>query len=392
MVWFNGKPRHLPTATGPFIPGCSDIMLDYNKTGLFLRLFYPTNVKKTDDENWSKWIPWLPNHLYLIGMSVTIKVRLYLLRLIFWWYGNYHIPVLYGEKVKTEENMKCIIFSHGLGGSRFLYSKISIDLASHGFLVACLEHRDNSSCHTYYYSSQEDAAENKKTVIDFQHIPFGENHYEKRNAQIKQRSIECIETIDFFKRLNSGTVPKNILDDVEERKDNNFRLDDLVGKIDINNFTLFGHSFGAATVLYTLPKRKEIKQTVLLDPWMFPIKNENIHEIVDIPLLFVNTQTFHIDSNVKAMAKFMTKNNREMYTIRQSTHENQTDTVLISRYWLNLFMKKIDPQQAMRINNALVLKFLHQFVNTPADVEQYKSYLHQNAQHFEEGLTKPWKK
>ena len=39
-----------------------------------------------------------------------------------------------------------IVFSHGIGSSFFPYSSICCDLASHGFVVAALEHRDGTSC------------------------------------------------------------------------------------------------------------------------------------------------------------------------------------------------------------------------------------------------------
>lgn len=56
--------------------------------------------------------------------------------------GNVYIPALYGEELhKSGNKYKCIVMSHGMGGDRFLYSKICIDLASYGFIVAALEHK-----------------------------------------------------------------------------------------------------------------------------------------------------------------------------------------------------------------------------------------------------------
>lgn len=51
---------------------------------------------------------------------------------------------------------------------------------------------------------------------------------------------------------------------------------------------------------------------------------------------------------------------RRSYTIRDTTHENQSDSVHIVGYWLNFLMKKIDPVIATHINNGLIIKFLRE--------------------------------
>lgn len=51
---------------------------------------------------------------------------------------------------------------------------------------------------------------------------------------------------------------------------------------------------------------------------MFPIKGLRLDKKVNQPLLFINTETFHIDSNVRAMSQFWREDdsNRQMFTIK----------------------------------------------------------------------------
>lgn len=64
--------------------------------------------------------------------------------------GDVHVPIVWGGTPRQEGvPFPVIVFSHGLGGSRFLYSTMCVELASRGFLVAALEHRDHSACATY---------------------------------------------------------------------------------------------------------------------------------------------------------------------------------------------------------------------------------------------------
>ncbi|KAJ8923120.1 hypothetical protein NQ315_001673 [Exocentrus adspersus] len=390
MWWFKQTTKHLPVAEGPFMPGCMDIMTGYTKEDVFLRLYYPTNEKKDVKNNAKRFIPWLQDDYYLEGISKVLMLYVYILRLVFWWIDRICIPALYGAKIRTEERLKCIVMSHGLGGNRFLYSNICCELASRGFLVAALEHRDLSACYTYYYASAEDARKDRRTHLNFHHIKFGENHYEERNRQLKIRSQECGKVLDFLLNVNRGTVPFNVINDVPSKLDIQFELSDLIGKLDVDNFILMGHSFGASSALFTASNRKEFRQCVLLDPWMFPIKNEDIEAKIDQPLLFVNTQTFHIKSNVKVMSRFLRHSGTKIYTIKHTTHENQTDSVLLIGYWLNWFMKKLDPLAALKINNALIMEFLNHCVGYPANIESDRQYLEQQTDNIEPGLTKPW--
>ena len=56
------------------------------------------------------------------------------------------MPALYGAPVKTSTPLPVIMFSHGVAGMRTTYSAVCCDLASHGYLVAAVEHRCGVCC------------------------------------------------------------------------------------------------------------------------------------------------------------------------------------------------------------------------------------------------------
>ena len=52
-----------------------------------------------------------------------------------------NVPALYGAPAKTSTQLPVILFSHGVSGMRTINSAICCDLASHGYLIAAIEHR-----------------------------------------------------------------------------------------------------------------------------------------------------------------------------------------------------------------------------------------------------------
>lgn len=200
----------------------------------------------------------MPDDSYITGIAKVLMVFKILIRAAFWW-SSCDIPALYGVKAKTDQKLKPVIFSHGLGGHRWLYSNFCCELASRGFLVAALEHRDNSACHTFYYESEENAKKNIKTPIEYELIPFGRHHFKKRHAQVTYRAEECSRALDFLIDLNKGKVPVNIMTEVPNNDSYEFSLGDLTGNLDLDGAVMAGHSFGGATALFTLGRRKEFR-------------------------------------------------------------------------------------------------------------------------------------
>ncbi|XP_049855949.1 platelet-activating factor acetylhydrolase-like [Schistocerca gregaria] len=377
--------RRLPKAEGPYIPGCTDIMTGYSQGGCLLRLYYPTSLPHNVDHS-SKWFSWMPSNEYLDGFAYVMGLWRFLFRLVYYLLaGDAKVTAAWGADVNTKlKKLPVIILSHGLGASRFLYSCVCNELASHGYLVAVIEHRENSAGATWYYESQKDRDEDKRTWIKFKHIPLGKDHYAERNKQIKKRASECVKAVDLLERINAGSNVENILK-------NGFLLTQLKDRLDLSNLVMMGHSFGGGTALLALGTDSRFRLGIILDGWMFALKEEiDLPKKVTQPVIFINTQTFQIPANVSVMQRFIeerpTQNTeRAGYTIKATTHESQSDTPFLLGYWLNLTMKKINALTAIRVNNHLILDFLQRHIGVPEE-NRSQEYLKTQSHHIAKAL------
>jgi platelet-activating factor acetylhydrolase len=55
--------------------------------------------------------------------------------------GNSPIWAVENAPPAPIDELPAVVFSHGLGGIRTTYSSVCSDLASHGYVVAAIEHR-----------------------------------------------------------------------------------------------------------------------------------------------------------------------------------------------------------------------------------------------------------
>lgn len=70
------------------MPGCKDIMLDYSPSGIFFRLYYPTEKSSKDTPEYKKWFSCIPGDEYLNGMANVVMVYSNLLKILIWRAGN----------------------------------------------------------------------------------------------------------------------------------------------------------------------------------------------------------------------------------------------------------------------------------------------------------------
>lgn len=331
-----------------------------------------------------------------------------------------------GQKAREEEadatsrpRFPVIIFSHGLGGSRLCYSSICGELASFGFIVVALEHRDGSGARTYVSlpsnveaaaiesstaeihtnnEGQEHTADKKVQrrrkeglnpyyVVDYilpkdnaqdtsPHSRRGVDHT-LRSAQIELRQEEIKEAFYILDLINSGHG-----DDVASlnlRKKGNIgsssmglkgiNWEDWKGSMFLNNVTVMGHSFGGATTVQICRDHSLtwLGQGIILDAWgqATPPAGESLKERITKPIISISSEVFmHWKDNFDKVVEFCNEARDSgalcwMLTVVGSTHLAMTDLAVLYPRWMSILMKSmVHPLRAVSLTTTASLEFL----------------------------------
>lgn len=314
-----------------------------------------------------------------------------------------------------------VVFSHGLGGSRTMYSTICGDLASYGFVVVAMEHRDGSGARSYVnippgrerkssgFSYRRSTSDSRKMSKgrrgkEAKDKPKGRPNYlvdyifpknnpkdtdpqnekgpdhELRYAQIEMRIAEIEEAFKILKLINTGD-PENKIKQLNLRKKPNrgssskgldgINWAEWKDRLCLENVTAMGHSFGGATTVQVLRLQDRfpwVGQGVLLDTWgpATPEVNPRSLQTITKPLLSIGSETFmHWEINYEKMAEICAEAKQGsgglcwMITVRGATHLSQTDFAVLYPRFMSVFIKTlINPLRGIYLNIASTLEFL----------------------------------
>ncbi|XP_075057432.1 platelet-activating factor acetylhydrolase isoform X2 [Mixophyes fleayi] len=362
----------IPQGRGPHAVGCSDMMSDHTVQGSFFRLFYPC----VDSDEYEEAV-WIPRREYYLGLADTLKLNRTVVDFIFRnYFGSVKCPAKLNAPFKTGEKYPLVIFSHGLGAFRTLYSAVCIGLASQGFVVASVEHRDESASATFYFrerSSADPCEEDEECgpleeVWMYNKTPkAGEDEFPLRFEQVQKRADECLRALDLMLDLNAGKPVTNALP-------SNFNWLLLKDSIDVQRVAAAGHSFGAATAIKALGRDPRFRCAVALDAWMFSLRDE-IFSAIHQPVLFVNSEKFQWVENVQIMKKMdATRVERKMMTIKGTVHQSFPDFTFLTGYLMGKIFKlkgDIDPYTGMDIIINVTLAFLQRHLGLQKDFNQW---------------------
>lgn len=207
-------------------------------------------------------------------------------------------PAEPGREVAGDiDKLPVVVFSHGIGTNRYLYSTLSSYLASHGFLVAAMEHTDglassakpagdrcaltavsvltraaetlSPACSRHFlsacvrlshlddacsrgYSARGDCQDSgrgchacRKWIY---YSGWGDREYlESCSKHREQELFTCMKVLTAIDMRGSGA--EHVTATCVRGSDHvSGILDSLQGRLDLQNIALLGHSYGGATV------------------------------------------------------------------------------------------------------------------------------------------------
>jgi platelet-activating factor acetylhydrolase len=346
-----------------------------------------------------------------------------------------------GEAARDEERrpndkprFPVIIFSHGLGGSRLCYSAICGELASFGFIVVAVEHRDGSGARTYVSLPKEIKPSDieSSTAVLHTRQPSGRNKKEKKVQRRRKQDLNPFYVVDYIlpkdnaqdtspnnprgvdKKLRSAQIELR-LEEIKEayhvlslinsgrgeevaamnlRKKGNIgssslglkgvKWEDWEDRMFMHNITAMGHSFGGATTVQACREHSFdwIGQGVILDAWGqgTPPANDGPSGKVTKPIVSVCSEAFmHWKDNFDRLVDISNEAQESgalcwMITIVGSTHLSMSDFAVLYPHWMSLFAKTmVNPKRAFYLTMAVTLEFLK--YTLPPEQTKYNEWL-----------------
>jgi platelet-activating factor acetylhydrolase len=247
-----------------------------------------------------------------------------------------------GDKKDTsKEQFPVVLFSHGMASGRTSYTHYLGELASRGYIVAAVEHRDGSGPGTIVYKPDG----THKTVFhapaeSLDPVPETE---ELKRVQLSLRQAEVEETIRVLRAINNGDGQDTHRANTRKEGDT---LVDWRHRFNFDQVIMAGHSYGATLAMQALKgapnELRPFVGGIALDPGK---SSGPLNADIDVPLLVIQSQSWsskysiffgrpHFDTVKGIVASIVDKYHGGkkagwFLTAKGTTHPTVTDAPLI---------------------------------------------------------------
>ena len=233
-----GEIMPITSLSGSYSVSATDILTDH----VLFRVYYPTNPT-TQNASWFPR-PWLYTKGYINFLKLPRFSSALLYPITKFLKGLYTL----NARVFPDRQFPVILFSHGLGGMRTAYSFICAELASHGAIVAAVEHWDGSAS----IACTSDKPVQYDRIDDHQPEPGqtrDEFYLMYRRKQVAAKVTEITEAFKILQALNSGDMQGvNVYTQNENMDSSQEILASFKDRLDFSKCVMMGHSFGVSLV------------------------------------------------------------------------------------------------------------------------------------------------
>ncbi|OPH52964.1 dienelactone hydrolase [Paenibacillus ferrarius] len=280
------------------------------------------------------------------------------------------------EVSSAQTSYPLILANPGFGSSRFLHTSQAENLASHGYIVAVIDHTYNTFATEF--------PDGRITTISTNDLFSPDHDYRtesgNRDKLGKVLTGDVAFALDQFEIIQSGQIPSH-----------------LKGRIDLGHVGVFGHSIGGATA-YDASYDPRIAVGIDLDGGLYRLR---YREGLRKPFLFINSESefeklkMVMDNRVYTEAELKRMGNTREWMdqvtedkklelermresvdsggqflyIENSEHLNFADVQFISPIFKMLGITgKIAPERANSVINAYMLDFFDRYLKNQGGV------------------------
>lgn len=252
-------------------------------------------------------------------------------------YGSQAQLILEDEEQDELSKFPVLVFSHGMASMRTSYTHYLASLASRGYVVAAVEHRDGSGPGSIVIGS--DGTEKKVFHAPRKSIdPVPEVEDLKKN-QLGLRQAEVEETVKVLDRINRGHGASVYEDNL---RGEGLSLVDWKGRLDMDQIVVGGHSYGATLAMQALKGAPNVERPfkggIILDPGK---SSGPLNGDIDVPIVVIHSQSWskkhslfygrpHFSTVKEIVQNILAGGNDSWFmTARGTAHTSVTDAPLI---------------------------------------------------------------